>query len=154
MIEGADILFRNFAGKADKYNDEGDRNFSVIIEDEVDAKRMEADGWNIKWLKDRETNEPEKAYLQIKVSYKGRPPTVVLISRRGRTTLTEDLLETLDWVQIKEVDLIFRPYSWTVRDASGIKAYLYSIYVVMDEDELMVKWGDVEEIHQPGTDAE
>jgi hypothetical protein len=53
LMEGVRIIFRNFAGKEGQYNREGDRNFGVILPDDV-AQQMLADGWNVKYLKPRE----------------------------------------------------------------------------------------------------
>lgn len=145
VMEGVRIIFRNFSGKEGQYNREGDRNFAVLLDDTVAAALAE-DGWNVKWLKPREDDEaeePPQAYLQVSVNFKGRPPRVVLITSRGRTNLDESQVDDLDWAEIKNVDLIIRPYEWVVNQKSGIKAYLQSIYVTIEEDILELKYGDL-----------
>jgi hypothetical protein len=143
-MEGVRIVFRNFAGKEGQYNREGDRNFAVLLDDTV-ANSMAEDGWNVKWLKPREeeAEESAQAYLQVSVSYKGRPPRIVLITSRGRSNLDENQVEMLDWADITNVDLIVRPYEWTVNQKTGIKAYLQSIYVTIEEDPLELKYAEL-----------
>jgi hypothetical protein len=142
MMEDARIIFRNFAGKEGMYNREGDRNFCVVLDHEL-ADKMAADGWNIKFLKPREEDELPTPYIQVSVGFKGRPPRIVLISSRGRVELGQHECEILDWVDIRQVDLIIRPYHWNVTGKSGIKAYLKSIFVIMNEDYLELKYADV-----------
>lgn len=147
LMEGVSIIFRNFSGKEGQYNREGDRNFAVLLDDTV-AEAMAADGWNVKWLKPREDDdeEHEQAYLSVSVNFsKGRPPRVVLVTSRGRTNLSEQDVELLDWADIKNVDLIVRPYEWTVNGKTGIKAYLQSIYVTIEEDPLELKYADLDQ---------
>jgi hypothetical protein len=127
------------------YNREGDRNFAVLLDDDV-AEKMVEDGWNIKRLKPREEGDPQQPYLQVSVSFKGRPPRIVIITSRGRTALSEDECEILDWVDIEMVDLIVRPYEWVVNGKTGIKAYLQSIFVVIREDPLELKYASLEEL--------
>lgn len=144
-IEGARIVFRNFAGKEGQYNREGDRNFAVLLDPQV-ATDLANDGWNVKALKAREEGDEDQPYLPVTVSYKGRPPRVVMITSRGRTNLSEDEVDILDWADIENVDLIFRPYEWTVNGRSGVKAYLQSIYVTIREDELELKYADLDQV--------
>lgn len=145
LMEGVRIIFRNFAGKEGQYNREGDRNFAVLLDDTV-ATAMAEDNWNIKWLKPRSEEEGDtpQAYLPISVNFKGRPPRIVMITSRGRTNIDESQVETLDWVDIINVDLIVRPYEWTVNGKSGVKAYLQSIYVTIEEDPLEMKYNQME----------
>jgi hypothetical protein len=145
LMEGVRIIFRNFSGREGQYNREGDRNFAVLLDEKV-AKAMAEDNWNIKWLRPRETDEGEEpqAYLPISVNFKGRPPRIVLITSRGRTNLDESQVEMLDWVDIINVDLIVRPYEWTVNNKSGVKAYLQSIYVTIEEDALELKYSELD----------
>src|SRR4051794_37711385 len=148
LMEGVRIIFRNFAGKEGQYNREGDRNFAVLLDDKI-AEAMANDGWNVKWLKPREGDDDgddgTQAYLPVSLNFsKGRPPRVVMITSRGRTTLDEDMVELLDWADITNVDLIVRPYEWTVSGKSGIKAYLQSIYVTIEEDPLEIKYSELD----------
>lgn len=142
-IENARVVFRNFSGKEGMYNREGDRNFSVILDEKV-AAEMAADGWNIKTLRAREEGDSERPYIGVSVNFKGRPPRIVLITSRGRQELSEAECEMLDWVDIINVDLIIRPYHWAINGKTGVKAYLKSIYVTIDEDVLEQKYSDVE----------
>jgi hypothetical protein len=141
LMEGVRIIFRNFSGKEGQYNREGDRNFAVLLDEKI-ATVMAEDNWNVKWLRPRpeEEGEEPQAYLPVSVNFKGRPPRIVLITSRGRTNLDESQVETLDWVDIINVDLIVRPYEWTVNNKSGVKAYLQSIYVTIEEDPLEIKY--------------
>lgn len=146
VMEGVKIVFRNFSGKEGQYNREGDRNFAVLLDPEA-ANALAEDGWNVKWLKpreDAEEGETDQAYIQVSVNFKGRPPRIVQITSRGRTNLDESSIEILDWVDIQNVDLIVRPYEWNVNGKTGIKAYLQSIYVTIEEDELEKKYADLD----------
>ena len=149
VMEDVRIVFRNFAGKEGKYNREGDRNFAVLLDDDI-ANVLESDGWNVKRMQPREEGEPAQAYLSVSVNFKGRPPRCVMITSRGRTDLGEDEIEILDWADIRTVDLIVRPYEWAVNGKSGIKAYLKSIFVTIEEDQLDLKYSDVQDARARG----
>lgn len=142
IMEDARIVFRNFAGAEGMYNREGDRNFCVLLEDDL-AEDMLADGWNIKRLKPREDAERGTAYIQVSVGFKGRPPRMVMITSKGRIELGEEECILLDWADILKVDLIIRPYHWNVNGRTGVKAYLKSIFVIINEDYLELKYADV-----------
>lgn len=143
MMEGVRIIFRNFSGREGQYNREGDRNFAVLLDEQV-ATKMAEDDWNVKWLRPRgeEEEESPQAYLPVSVNFKGRPPRIVLITSRGRTHLDESTIEMLDWADIINVDLIVRPYAWSVNNKTGIKAYLQSLYVTIQEDPLEIKYAE------------
>lgn len=159
QIDNARIIFRNFAGKEGQYNREGDRNFGVVLPLEI-AQQMEADGWNIKYLKAREEGEEPTPWVQVSVSYKGRPPKVVMITHRGnppkpvRTTLEEDLVELLDYADLSSCDLILNPYQWAVSGKTGVKAYLKTIFAKVQQDELEQRYAELEEYSLTGKPLE
>lgn len=146
VMEGVRLVFRNFTGKEGQYNREGDRNFGVILPEDV-AQAMLADGWNVKYLKPREDEEDETEptpWLPVKVGYgKGRPPRIMTVTDRGTTALDEDTVDTLDWVDITNVDLIVRPYHYEVSGRTGISAYVQSMYVTIEEDALERKYAEM-----------
>lgn len=158
IMEGVRPIFRNFSGKEGPYNQEGARSFGVILPEDI-ADAMAADGWNVKTLNPREEELEENPevegapWLPVKMGYgKGKPPLVVLITDRGRTSLTEETVDMLDWVDVRidqetglhMFDLIVRPYHYDVRGSKGIAAYLQSLYVTIDEDPLAIKYGQMQ----------
>lgn len=140
MVEDAQIVFRNFAGKADKYNREGDRNFSVIIPPD-DAEKLMADGWNVRVREPRDEGDEPIYMIQVSVSYKVKPPRITLITSSKRTFVTEDIVDIIDQLDIEKVDLIASGYEWEVNGKTGVKAYLKTMYLTIDEDPLQAKYG-------------
>lgn len=151
-LENVTIVFRNFEGREDKYNRAGDRNFAILLDEEL-ARRLEEDGWLVKYLKARDEGEQPQAYLPIAVSYKNRPPKMCLITSRGLTYLGEEEVASLDWVDIETADVTLNPYTWAVNDKSGIKAYVVSLFVKIVEDYLQEKWTRWAETHATGARA-
>ena len=143
VAEKARIGFRNFSGKEGQYNPAGRRNFCWFIDDEVLVSKLVDDGWNVRMLKPRDDDEKPQAYLQVAVEYKNYPPKVMLVTSRGKSRLEEEDINMLDWAEIKNVDLIIRPYNWSVNGKSGTKAYLKAMYVTIEEDEFESKYEDV-----------
>lgn len=138
-LEDIDIAFRNFAGKEDVYNRQGDRNFAILLDPQT-ADSMLAEGWNVKYLREREEGDGQQAYIQVAVSYKSRPPKIMMITSKRMTPLTEDEVELLDWADIETADCTLFPYEWAVNGKSGVKAYLHALYVKIEEDYLQAKW--------------
>lgn len=139
ILEDVTIAFRNFEGKEDTYNRAGDRNFAILL-DEDRAAQMERDGWNVKYLKSRDEDEIPQAYIQVAVSYKARPPKIGMVTSNGLTYLGENEVEMLDWVDIEVADVTLNPYEWAVNGKTGVKAYLQTLFIKIEEDYLQQKW--------------
>lgn len=135
QIDNARIIHRNFAGVGSKFNREGDRNFSLVIEDQDIADKLIEEGWNVKIKEPREEGDVPFMFLPVKVKFNDRGPSVYLKS--GPTNcvrLDEDTIDCLDNVDILSVDLDIRPYDWEVNGKVGRTAYLQSIYVTQEVD--------------------
>lgn len=143
-LEDITIAFRNFQGKEDAYNRAGDRNFAILLDEEI-AEQMLQDGWNVKRLKPREDDEVPQAYIQVAVSYKNRPPKIGMVTSRGISYLGEEEVEMLDWVDIETADVTLNPYEWVVNGKTGVKAYVQTLFVKIEEDYLQEKWTSIAE---------
>ena len=142
IIEDAKIIFRNFAGKETQYNREGDRNFSVIIDDPDMAAALIEDGWNLKLLKPKDEDDVPTYHLKVVVKMDGEwPAKLFLVNRRGRPNqLDEDTVRVLDSAELANVDLTINASKWNVNGKSGIKAYLRDLYASQVEDTLARKY--------------
>lgn len=143
-IEGARIMFRNFSGLEGRFNPAGNRNFCWLIEDPALADGLMADGWNIRHLPPRDEGDEPVPYMQVSVKFRDTvKPKIVLVTSTGKKILDEETVNILDWAEIKNVDMIIRPYNWNVSGKSGVKGYLKTMYVTIKEDEFESKYADV-----------
>lgn len=145
-IEGARLIYKNFRGEGGNYNSEGNRNFGVLLDDEL-AEALKEDGWKVKYLRAREDDpdQYQQPWMPVKVKFGQYPPIIVLITSRGKTRLDEETVNQLDWTSIKTADLIIRPYNYPAMNGrpAGVSAYLKSLYVTVNEDDLALKYADI-----------
>jgi hypothetical protein len=144
-LEGVTIGFKNFEGREGLYNKAGDRSFAVFL-DRRQAEELAAEGWNVKFPKENpnrvDPDEDERdPYLQVSVSFDAYPPNVFIISNGNPTRIGADEVGMLDWAEIENVDLVIRPYEWTVNRNSGVKAYLKAGYFSIVVDKFAHKYG-------------
>ena len=149
FFDNATILYRNFQGLEKRspsgtvVNEEGSRNFSVIIDDPDTAARLKEDGWNVKIRTPREEGDPTLNYLTIKVRFDRFPPKVWLVTTRNGKVTSKNLLDEstsgqLDHVDIVDVDLEVNP-SHHKRD-DGITAYLREGFFTIAESRFADKY--------------
>lgn len=146
-IEDARILFKNFEGRESQYNQRGNKNFCVVL-DEIMAKQLLEDGWtSVRQLKPRESEEAGNWVIQVTASYKHKPARIIMITSKGRTELDEETVDLLDELEFKTADLIISPYNWgPIRGEYGVSAYLRKMFVTIEEDYLDLKYAEVDSI--------
>ena len=143
-IDNARIIFKNFTGKDDKFGREGDRSFSIVIEDDALAEQLANDGWNVKPLTPRDPDEKVNHFIKVKISFKVRPPKIWLLTNHKRTLLDEDTIATLQYARIENADVVVSPWRWEVNGKTGIAAYLETLYVKIKDDPFADKYADYE----------
>ena len=78
QIDDARIIFRNFEGRGDKFNREGDRNFALVIPNRemadalIDDKNRLGVGWNVKIREPRGGGGDEFSYMPVKIRFNDR----------------------------------------------------------------------------------
>ena len=142
QIDDARIIFKNFEGRGDKFNREGDRNFSLLIEDPNTAEAMKREGWNVKIKEGRDPDEGPFMRLPVKVKFTEYGPTVYLNSAGNVVKLNEESIGCLDNIEIETVNMDIRPYDWEVNSKTGRTAYLQSMEVVQRIDRFAAKYGN------------
>lgn len=142
-IANAKIFWTNFTGRPTKFDKEGHRTFCVEIPEDM-IETLKNDGWNIKMTKPRYEDEEGRPYIQVAINYNsdrpGRNPKIFMVTSGNKNLLNEETVGSLDYADIKNVDLIIRPYMWEVNGKTGVKAYAKIMYVTIEEDYFAKKY--------------
>ena len=144
QIDDARIIFRNLSGEGSKYNREGDRNFSILIDNQEVADALIDAGWNVRIKPPREEGEGPFMHLPVKVKFNDRGPNVYLKTNDKQISLNERTVGMLDRVDIRSVDLDIRPYDWERDGMTGRSAYLHSMRVYQEVDRFAERFAEEE----------
>ena len=147
-IDGRDIMFRNFEGRGDKFNREGDRNFSLRINNRDTADALIREGWNVRVKPARDEDEDDFMRLPIKLKFTDFGPNVYLWTGNRRNVLDEETIGMLDQIEIESVNMDVRPYNWTVNGRDGRTAYLQTIEVFQRVDRFAARYAAMSEDDQ------
>lgn len=145
QIDDAKIIFKNFEGRGDKFNREGDRNFSLLIEDPDTADALIKEGWNVRIKEGRDPDDGPFMRLPVKVKFTDYGPNVYLITGDRRNELDEESIACLDNIDIESVDMDLRPYDWEVNGRTGRTAYLQSMQVIQRIDRFAARYASMHE---------
>lgn len=144
-LENATIIYPNFSGKEGRFNREGDRFFSVFIDDAAQAQEMAEDGWNVKIRKPRDEDEEPRYYIQVAVNYNFyKKPEIYRIINGRKFLLEEEDLGQLDSDDILSADMVIRPRIWDDNGTTRIKAYLSEMYVTIQQSRFAAKYAEEE----------
>lgn len=141
-IDSRQIIFKNFEGRGDKFNREGDRNFSLRIDDENTADALVKEGWNVRIKEGRDEDEGPFMRLPIKVKFTNYGPNVYLRTGNRVNELNEESIACLDNIEIDSVSMDIRPYDWDVNGRTGRTAYLQSMEVVQRIDRFAARYAN------------
>lgn len=143
-FENAEIIFRNFEGRGDKYNKEGSRNFSVILSEE-DAVKLHDMGCNVKRTKPRDEEEEGRPYVKILLGL--YEPEIYTISRGRKRLLDPSRYGKLDRLEFENVDFeISRGNKeWESNGKRGYSLYLENMVVTLRESRILSKYADYDE---------
>lgn len=141
QIDDAKLIFKNFEGRGDKFNREGDRNFSILIQDPNTAEALQREGWNVKIKDGRDEDDGPFMRLPVKVKFTEYGPRVYLKAGRPEPVeLDEESIGMLDQIDIESVDLDIRPFDWEVNGRTGRTAYLQSMHVTQRIDRFAARY--------------
>lgn len=141
ILEDVRIIYRNFAGVPDKkYNPNGNRTFGVILPNIEIADKLSGQGWNVKYIVNEDSDDTP--WLKVKVSYKVKKPIIYMISGKKRTLMSEETVGELDSADIIKTDVEISPYPYEIEatGASGIAAYIKTMYVTIAENPFAAKY--------------
>jgi hypothetical protein len=147
LFENTEIRYANFSGTPDQFNPQGGkRTFLVPLTDQM-AATLAGDGWNVKQTNPTPEQIAEGAvampFIKVSVGFNFKPPTIFMITTKGRVPITEKNIHVLDSVDITFVDLIIRNHDYPASGVvpAGRKAWVKTMFVHINEDPLMLKYG-------------
>ena len=148
IIDGADLIFKNFSGRETAFNRFGERNFGVIIDDNDWVQALQLIGWNVKKTADG------VYFLSVSVRLPSNPPEPTVTVAHKYSDRTVQATYKVDGQEIGDLDnmtltncmLEIRGCRYEINGKSGIKAFLSSLwagreykketlYLVYDKDE-------------------
>lgn len=143
VFKDAVIRFQNFSGRAKINNPEGQRRFSIVVDDETAA--MLAD-MGITVSEYVAPDESVVKTVKVKITY-GSPyypdPKVYTTTSGGSVLHDERTIGTLDNEEFEKLDIQVRVGTWKYNGKTGKTLYLQSLYATLVEDVLANEYRDV-----------
>lgn len=154
ILENTRLIYKpNFSGDPSLNYSPNDtsRNFNIVLdeksqnarygtcEDDMKPLKIEDlvnDGWNVKFTND----EDATPFLPVTASYKKRGPNIIkAIGTSSKIKVDESNISDLDSDYIENIDYItINSYEW---EPGRIKAYLRDMFVTVEDDPFMRRFG-------------
>lgn len=146
-LTNRNIIYRNFSGKPGQYNKNGDRKFTVVIDDPEIAQRVASYGWNVKAKPSKNDGEEPFCTLEVRVRFdlEWLKPKIKQFTRNNSVWVTEENIGNFDYVEFEKVDLVLRPYAWKKPNGdAGISAQLSEMGAWIAQGVLEELWAEEE----------
>lgn len=149
-INDARLIWKNFSGRGDRFNREGDRNFHLVIPDQetcdalLNDRNQFGDSWNVKIKPPRDEDDAPFMYMPVKIRFNDRGPNIYLETGSRMVRLDEESVSCLDDIEIISVDMDIRPYDDEINGKPFRAAYLSSMKVVQRVDRFAAQYEDME----------
>lgn len=146
IFEDAELLFRNFSGTENDYNQKGRRNFCVKL-DEEKARQFMDEGWTVKPLKKKDPDDETFYKIKINVNFDSDyPPEIYMIRHKGGKMikghpLPASAVGQFDHAEIIKCDLVVSPYH-NKKDPNHTTGYLKTAYITVREDPFAEMYAD------------
>ena len=153
-IKNPEIFQINFAGRITDRNPNGRRQFSWKIPTDELAEQLKADGWNVWYTKESEKYGESRPCIDVEIRYHQEKelqylnPKIYKVTSKKKTLLTEDLVADLEKDEIIDIDLWINPSYWNVNGKSGIKAYVDTMWITVEEDDTIEKYAHLDEVEE------
>lgn len=141
-----EILFCNLEGRAEGFNDKGNRNFRLKFNNDEFAKSLSEDGWNIKIYTPKNDDYDPYYYLTVKSKFRvdspnvRQDPEIHMINSKNDILLKDKHMADLDAKfrahEVVSCDLIIHPSPWNnsrFGAGEGITAYLKQMWAVVND---------------------
>lgn len=141
-VDGKALIFRNFEGRAGTFNNEGDRSFCLVVDEET-RDALENIGFNVRERRRQldDGDEQITLYLPIKINFNSRrPPQINQVTSRGVTALDEDTVGSLDYAEIISAKISVNAYNWHYAGKEGWSAYLQELLVEIEDESFIGKY--------------
>lgn len=145
-LSNRSIIYRNFAGRKEQYNPNGQRKFTVVINPD-DAQMLASNGWNVKIRPPKNEGDDPFCTLEVKIrlDLDWAKPKIKQFSRTGVVGITEDNIANFDQAEFEKVDIVLRQYVWTnMKGETGVSAQLSEMNAKLAQGVLDAKWAEEE----------
>ncbi len=138
--------FSHFDGRAGTFNDEGDHNFTIILDPEFAETLLEVpDGWNVKKYQPADETEPPEYTLSVKISYRFEAPKIFFIRGDRKYKANQEDLGDIRRSSAEKINIVVTPSRWVNGNRTGVSAYLREMYVTIRESRFADEYRDYEE---------
>lgn len=137
------IVHRNLRGVKTEYNRVGNRGFSIVLSED-EAEELIDRGYNVRVRPSQSNPDDKFCFLPIAVNYNNIPPRIYRVTEDTMMLLSEANVGIIDTSDIVNVNLTVNARYWDINGKQGIKPYVNTMYVEVEEDSFAGKYADRE----------